>query len=188
MSPHAVTLARRGPLVYGRGVPYLRVAIVSGILAAVSACSNGQKRDDAPARTTPTPPATSDAVTDVPKVIFETPDGEVTVRVEIVDTPAKIERGLMYREHLPPDDGMLFLMDREYDHAFYMRNTLIPLDMIFIKKDMTVAGVVENATPRTETLRRVGVPSLYVLEVNGGWAAPNKVGPGTKVRFEGVRP
>jgi uncharacterized membrane protein (UPF0127 family) len=174
--------------VYGRGVPALRFAIVSGVLAAVAACSNGHKRDDAPARPAPPPVTSSDTVTDMPKVVFETPDGEVTVRVEVVDTPAKIERGLMFREHLPPDDGMLFLMGHEYDHAFYMRNTLIPLDMIFIKKDMTVAGVVENATPRTETLRRVGVPSLYVLEVNGGWAAPRKVGPGTKVRFVGVRP
>ena len=50
-----------------------------------------------------------------------------------------------------------------------MHNTLIPLDMIFIRKSMTIAGIVENAEPKTETLRTVGEPSLYVLEVNGGW-------------------
>jgi len=68
-----------------------------------------------------------------------------------------------------------------------MQNTLIPLDMIFIKADYTVAGIVENAEPRTETLRKVGVPSVYVLEVNGGWTAAHHVVAGAKVRFENVR-
>jgi uncharacterized membrane protein (UPF0127 family) len=68
-----------------------------------------------------------------------------------------------------------------------MRNTLIPLDMIFIAKDMTIAGVVENAEPLTEEpLRHVGKPSLYVLEVNGGWTKQNGVVAGAKVRFENM--
>jgi len=118
------------------------------------------------------------------KVIIETAAGPQPVTVEVVYTPPKIERGLMYREHLAPDAGMLFFMGTEYDWAFYMRNTLIPLDMIFITKDMTIAGVVANAEPKTETLRRVGKPSLYVLEVNGGWAAAHQATAGAKVRFE----
>jgi uncharacterized membrane protein (UPF0127 family) len=92
----------------------------------------------------------------------------------------------MFREHLPPDQGMLFLMEKEKPWAFWMRNTLIPLDMIFIAKDMTIAGIVENAEPRTETLREVKAPSLYVLEVNGGYCAAHRVTTGAKVRFEGV--
>jgi hypothetical protein len=60
--------------------------------------------------------------------------------------------------------------------------------MIFITREMTVAGVVEKAVPRDETNRRVGKPSSYVLEVNGGWAATHHVTAGTKVRFEGVKP
>jgi len=121
-----------------------------------------------------------------PTVAIASPNGEAVVTVEIVSTAPKIERGLMYREHLAIDTGMLFLMGRDYDWAFYMRNTLIPLDMIFITRDLTVAGVVENAEPKTETLRRVGKPSLYVLEVNGGWAAAHHVTAGAKVRFDGV--
>lgn len=174
---------------YGRAVrPPSVIALLGVIGLGASACSNASKRDDAP---TMKPQGSGSAVptsaAEAPKVIFETPSGEVSVTVEVVATPAKIERGLMYREHLPPDDGMLFLMGFEHDHAFYMRNTLIPLDMIFIKKDMSVAGVVERAEPRTETLRRVGTPSMYVLEVNGGWTAPRQIAPGTKVRFVGVR-
>jgi uncharacterized membrane protein (UPF0127 family) len=90
----------------------------------------------------------------------------------------------MYRRHLPIDAGMLFMMGKEKDWTFWMRNTLIPLDMVFIAKDMTVAGVVQNAEPLTETLRKVGKPSLYVLEVNGGWTQQNGVGAGAKVRFD----
>jgi uncharacterized membrane protein (UPF0127 family) len=124
----------------------------------------------------------------MPKVYLSTPQGDLTVSVEIVATEAKIERGLMYREHLPPDDGMLFLMREDRIWSFWMRNTLIPLDIIFITKNMTIAGISENAEPRTETLREVDKTSLYVLEVNGGYCAAHKVTAGAKVRFEGVPP
>lgn len=157
------------------------------VAASLISCSSGGKREDA-STVTPPDPRVQQQPTSSPAVHIATPGGEVSVRVEVVATPAAIERGLMYREHLPPDAGMLFLMGEERDWSFYMRNTLIPLDMIFIKADLSIAGIVEKAEPRTETLRRVGFPSTYVLEVNGGWAATHQVGPGAKVRFEGVRP
>jgi uncharacterized protein len=154
---------------------------VRWVVLFVIACSSGSRPSDA--KLQPDPPLpTAPAAT----VGLTTPQGEVVVKVEVVSSPAKLQQGLMYREHLPPDAGMLFLMGGETDHAFYMKNTLIPLDMIFITRDMTVAGIVENATPKTETLRRVGLPSLYVLEVNGGWSAAHHVAAGAKVRFENV--
>ncbi|HTR49216.1 MAG TPA: DUF192 domain-containing protein [Kofleriaceae bacterium] len=112
--------------------------------------------------------------------------GNATVEVEIVATEAKIERGMMYRQHLPPDAGMLFLMDKEFDWSFWMRNCLIPLDLLFITKGMTVAGIVANAKPGIDDLLKVGVPSLYVLEVNGGWSAGHHVASGAPVKFENV--
>jgi hypothetical protein len=112
------------------------------------------------------------------------PPAEVTV--EIASTGRQIQRGLMYREYMPAEHGMLFLMREERVHSFWMRNTLIPLDMIFIGKDMTVAGVVANAEPLTDTSRRVDRPSYWVLEVNGGWAAAHHVQAGTPVRFRDV--
>jgi hypothetical protein len=122
-----------------------------------------------------------------PVVILE-PDGHppVEVTVEIARTGRQIQRGLMYREHMPPDHGMLFLMGEERIQSFWMRNTLIPLDMIFIGKDMTVAGVVADTEPLTDTSRRVDRPSSYVLEVNAGWAAAHHVAAGTRVRFRDV--
>lgn len=118
-----------------------------------------------------------------PKVVIATAKGELEVEVEVVSTEAKIERGLMYRQYLPPEAGMLFLLGIEKDWTFWMRNTLIPLDMIFIRKDLTIAGIVENAEPKTESMRRVGEPALYVLEVNGGWTRSHGVIRDAKVRF-----
>jgi uncharacterized membrane protein (UPF0127 family) len=68
-----------------------------------------------------------------------------------------------------------------------MRNTLIPLDMIFLGEDRAVVGVVSNATPRTDTLRSVHKPSKYVLEVGAGEAAMHGVIPGTRAVFLGIR-
>jgi uncharacterized membrane protein (UPF0127 family) len=160
------------------------VRVVLVLLIALLGCEKASRRDDTPVPDVPPKPP----VTEQPKVFLSTPRGEVSVNVEVVSTPPRVQKGLMFREHLAPDAGMLFLMGYETDHAFYMRNTLIPLDMIFITKDLTVAGIVENAEPRTETLRRVGKTSLYVLEVNGGWTAAHQVAAGAKVRFDHVTP
>ena len=133
------------------------------------------------------PAGTSPARAGQPAVILEPPGHPAAeVTVEVVSTPRQIQRGLMYREHMPPDHGMLFLMREERVHSFWMHNTLIPLDMIFIGRDMTVAGVVAKAEPLTDTSRRVNAPSYYVLEVNGGWAAAHHVEAGTPVRFRDV--
>ena len=133
-----------------------------------------------PSPTTPAPSAKRATVH------FAAARGDVAVSVEVVSTPPTIERGLMYRSNLPPDDGMLFLMGDEKQQVFWMHNTLIPLDMIFIGKDMKVVGIVENATPQTDDRRSVDGVSTYVLEVNGGWSKAHGVAAGTAVRFEGT--
>jgi len=161
--------------------------VKTALLLVLVACSSGAKHDDAP-MTTPTPaPEPAKPPAAQPKVYLATPGGEVAVNVEVVATPPLIEKGLMYRQYLAPDAGMLFVMGADKQWTFWMHNTLIPLDMIFIKKDMTVAGVVQNAEPKTDTLRKVDGPSLYVLEVNGGYTASHGVNAGAKVRFENVR-
>ena len=156
------------------------------LLIAILGCSSGAKHDDVAPQVRDAP--TASQATAMPKVYLSTPQGEIAVSVEVVATEATIERGLMFRQHVPPDQGMLFLMNQERPWSFWMRNTLIPLDMLFIAKNMTVAGIVENAEPKTETLREVKASSLYVLEVNGGYCAAHKVSAGATVRFEGVPP
>jgi uncharacterized membrane protein (UPF0127 family) len=122
-------------------------------------------------------------------VYLSNADGNtLQVAVEIADTPSSRNQGLMYRQSLADNAGMLFLFPNESIKTFWMKNTLIPLDMIFIRADMSVAGVVENAEPMTETTRSVNAPSQYVLEVNGGYSAKNGISAGARVRFENVPP
>jgi len=113
-------------------------------------------------------------------------DGDVSVRVEVVKTSTLRTRGLMFRRHLDDDAGMLFLFRRPEHQSFWMRNTLIPLDMLFIGADRRVVGVVENAEPETLTSRAVEGDSQYVLEVNAGFARRHGIGPGTRVEFAHV--
>jgi uncharacterized membrane protein (UPF0127 family) len=122
-----------------------------------------------------------------PMVVLR-PEGrlEVRVQVELARTSQERERGLMFREHLDADAGMLFLYEEEGLLAFWMRNTLIPLDMIFISADHRVVGIVENAEPQTDTVRQVDGPSQFVLEVNGGFAAAHGVTAGTPVEFRNI--
>jgi len=120
-------------------------------------------------------------------VVVETRDGgRHRVAVELARTDAERSRGLMNRASLPAEAGMLFLFSASDDHAFWMKNTFIPLDMIFIDEGGRIVGVVERAAPGSLALRSIGAPSRYVLEVNGGWAAAKGVRAGDRVRFENV--
>lgn len=162
------------------------VLVIPGValgVALAGACEHGG-RDDAVSVV----PKHSEPIRELaaPRVVIATAGGDAVVDVEVVASEGAIRRGLMFRQHLPPGNGMLFLMPVEREWTFWMRNTLIPLDMIFIRGDMTVAGVVENAEPKTEVLRSVGEKSRYVLEVNGGWAREHGVVKDVSVRFENV--
>lgn len=108
------------------------------------------------------------------------------VEVEIAATDWARGRGLMWRTDLPEGKGMLFVFPREEVHSFWMKNTLIPLDMVFIGQDLKVVGVVENAQPRTLVSRSVGRPSQYVLEVPGGWSRKIRLAVGAPVAIDGL--
>lgn len=130
--------------------------------------------------------ATSVANAALGTVTFKLGTGDKVVQVEVVKSPQAITQGLMYRQYMPPEQGMLFLMGETKEHTFWMHNTLIPLDMMFITKDFVIAGIVDSATPQTDDIRTVGQESLYVLEVNGGWSKAHGVVAGTNVEFAGI--
>jgi uncharacterized membrane protein (UPF0127 family) len=92
----------------------------------------------------------------------------------------------MYRKELGAMAGMLFVFDAATEHAFWMKNTVLPLDMIFLGEDRKVVGIVKDAVPFTTTSRTVGVPSRYVLEVNAGFSAKPGIQTGDLVTFEHV--
>ena len=115
-------------------------------------------------------------------VRFETPRGPWVVRVEIAATDESRTRGLMFRRDLPQDRGMIFVFPSTEDHTFWMHNTPLALDLIFLADDRTVVGVV-TAAPQTDTPRTVHKPSRFVVEVSAGEAAAHAVGPGTHAAF-----
>ena len=141
----------------------------------------------------PSPPATLSTVTSdpqgsgylpsevEPQVIFESESGPISVTLEVVSTPAKIERGLMHRRHLAPNRGMIFVFASERVRSFWMKNTLIPLDMLFVKEDMTIAGIERDTVPLSLESRSVGIPTQYVIEVNGGFTARHGIEAGSRV-------
>ncbi|MGB3688579.1 MAG: DUF192 domain-containing protein [Jannaschia helgolandensis] len=108
--------------------------------------------------------------------------GQVRFRVELALTPAEQAKGLMNRESLPRLSGMLFVYPRESDVAFWMRNTLIPLDMIFADDEGRIVRVHENAVPLDETPIPAGAPTLAVLEINGGMARTLGIDAGDELR------
>ena len=124
-----------------------------------------------------------------PKVVIATKEGrEIVFQVEVADTPAKRELGLQYRKELAADRGMIFLFPTPSVHSFWMKNTPIPLDMIFIGNDRKIVGIVEQTVPFSLDSRSVPAPSRFVLEINGGLAKRHGIKAGDAVRFEGIAP
>jgi len=123
----------------------------------------------------------------VPRVFISTQQGrEVQVSVEIADSPAKRELGLQYRRDLKEDEGMLFLFPAPSVQTFWMKNTPLSLDLIFIGSHQRIVGVIHEATPFSTSSLTVSAPSQYVLEVRGGLARHWGIGVGDPVRFADI--
>jgi uncharacterized membrane protein (UPF0127 family) len=118
------------------------------------------------------------------QVRFSDAPSSPTVRVERAITDPARTRGLMYRTALGADQGMLFSWDRAEPRSFWMRNTCIPLDMLFIDADGTVVGLLEQVPTLNTLPRGVPCPAQHVLELNAGWARQHGVLPGQHVDFE----
>lgn len=108
--------------------------------------------------------------------------GQAAFNVELADTPEEHMLGLMYRETMPAHAGMLFVYDAPRRVNFWMRNTLIPLDMIFATQDGTVRTVHHMAKPLDETIIPGGDDIQYVLEINGGLSNLMGIVPGSQMQ------
>ena len=106
------------------------------------------------------------------EIKFSNPDGKSspTIKVELALSNAERMMGLMYRKKMDQDSGMLFVFPDQDKRTFWMRNTYIPLDMIFVADNKKVVSVIENATPLTDTQRASEGPAKYVVEINSGLA------------------
>ena len=108
--------------------------------------------------------------------------------MEVCANDAERGRGLMFRKSLDDLNGMIFIFPEEREHTFWMKNTYIPLDMLFLSKDLTIVGILENTAPLTETPRSVGKPSTYVVELAGGVTKKFGIKVGDRLRINGSPP
>jgi uncharacterized membrane protein (UPF0127 family) len=111
---------------------------------------------------------------------------DVVIQVEVADTPETQAQGLMGREKLGKNDGMLFVFPEEALLRFWMKETWIPLDIIFVSKDYEIIDVIHNAPPCTESPCQIYSSTgngRYAIEVNAGFAGINNIKVGDKVDF-----
>ncbi len=172
-------------------LPCSRLPLLALALAFGACDASAQKRAADPrppvAKTAEAPPPEEGLLPQRGKATVTTRGGSVyQVNVEIASDDEARTRGLMFRKSMPEMSGMIFVFPERLLHSFWMKNTLIPLDMLFIDVDGTVAGIVEMAEPLTTTPRQVRGLSNRVLEVNGGWCGRHGVRAGDKVELEGM--
>ncbi|GAA4254755.1 DUF192 domain-containing protein [Azospirillum formosense] len=107
--------------------------------------------------------------------------GKYRFDVELAETPAQQAQGLMFRETMAADAGMLFTYNRPQPASFWMKNTLIPLDMIFIGSDGRIVNIHANAVPQSLDAVNSAGPVKGILEINGGMSARLGIRPGDRV-------
>jgi uncharacterized membrane protein (UPF0127 family) len=141
-----------------------------------------------PAANCPTDPLSEAPRLPLGKVTFVDAPSQPEVEVELALEPAARTRGLMYRTQLGRSRGMLFSWNDQRIRSFWMRNTCIPLDMLFIDADGTIVGILERVPTLNDAPRGVPCPAAHVLEVNAGWAREHGARPGQKLRIEAHPP
>lgn len=105
------------------------------------------------------------------------------IDIEIADTEEKRTQGLMFRSSMKETQGMLFIFDKEEMQAFWMKNTMIPLDMIFVNAKKEIVNVRANARPYDLSSYTSTAPAKYVVEVNGGFCKRHGIKSGDKITF-----
>lgn len=114
------------------------------------------------------------------------PDSGVSLKAEIAGTPYMLGQGLMFRQKLFLDSGMLFVFPQQQELKFWMKNTLMPLDMIFISEDFKIVNIVEDAKPCENNCEIYSsiLPAKYTVETNAGFVRTNGINIGDEVRIE----
>lgn len=160
------------------------VLIVSIILFYVMQRSN-------PQGVTGTTPSPEDPMTDIPfrkqgELFFisqQNRDTLAMIDIEVADNDQLRARGLMYRRTLPENGGMLFIQDMEEIQSFWMKNTYIPLDILFVNTAKKIVTIQANTTPLKEWNYASTEPALYVVEVNAGFTTRHGIRSGDGIEF-----
>lgn len=152
------------------------------------ACSKAKKEEETTGAA-PAPSETSEEVAPQPSlsvanlVLNSGQPNQTLLTIEVAKTADERLKGLQGRENLGDDHGMWFVFDADVSDSFWMKNTTIPLDIIFVDKDYQIVKILENTTPNSETLLDPAVLYRYALEVNAGSAKKFSLKEGSKVEF-----
>ena len=134
----------------------------------------------------PPPPEAAGSSLPHGHVTFQSATGPVSFDVELALDAATHERGLMFRKQVPEGTGMLFVFPADGPRVFWMKNTLVPLDMIFLSSTRKIVGILENTEPLTTSARDPHALAKYVLEVAGGTAFAKGIHVGDVANFDDV--
>lgn len=155
----------------------LRWALPLAFAAALGGCQ------ESPAAVSASTQSAAQPGVEIVPLTVETANGPRRFRVEVARTPKQQERGLMFRTALPPMGGMIFPLDVVRPASFWMRNTPLPLDIIFVRQDGTIARIAARTVPYSLDLVESGEPVAVVLEIAGGEAARLGIAEGDRVRW-----
>lgn len=118
-----------------------------------------------------------------PSAVIQTQDKKVPLYLDVADTPEKQNQGLMYRKKMDFDKGMIFPFKPERFASMWMKNTYIPLDMIFYDQNGIIQYIHFNARPHDETIIRTPMPVSGVIEVNAGFVHHHRISIGDKIIY-----
>lgn len=124
-------------------------------------------------------------ITIVDELTFINKGGEdiSTISIALADEPDERNQGLMDVNEMGQDEGMLFIFDNEEPQAFWMANTPLPLDIMYVNNDSVIVRIYQNTTPFSQTTLPSEAPARYVVETNGGYALRHGITEGDKIRF-----
>lgn len=190
---HAATSPNRKPIMRE---PRFRVA--APLLAVLLACSAGDVGTRAPGadRSADAAAETAGAETAAvesggaanpsavatPAELIPIRVGGIAIEVELADEPAERQQGLMFRESLAEDQGMLFAYPEERILGFWMKNTLIPLDIAYINREGRIVDI-KRMEPQSTQTHNSAAPAMYALEMNQGWFEANGIRVGDLIEF-----
>jgi uncharacterized membrane protein (UPF0127 family) len=157
--------------------------LLGAVLMGLAGCQQdkpAQKLDPAKVQTMPEPVFRKEG-----ELEFVTAAGEKhRIDIEIADNENDRSLGLMYRKQMDANRGMLFIFETEAPQAFWMHNTFIPLDIIYIDAQMRIVSMVENAATLNDTSLPSAGPAMYVVEVNGGFCKEKGIKVGDTISYK----
>ena len=147
-----------------------KIFVFAGLLLLLSACFETEKN---PQR-------------ELSSLTFKSNGQQIDFTVETAQSPQELALGLMYRKSMPKNQGMIFLFPEPHQTAFWMKNTYLPLDMIFVNDKHQISGIVENAEPLSERLIYSPNRTIAVIELNAGTVREKALHRGMIVQHEGL--